>query len=95
MDDRVDTFSLGGVFFYLLTNGFVPYYDKRNYGDAIKGGDLPHIPSSLHLDHPAYNALKDVMIKCLAFKLRDRPSSLEVVQMLEEKMEQIGMQLDR
>jgi len=88
-DESIDTFSLGGVFFFLLTNGFDPYYDVRSYNNAIKNGDLPHIPSRLDLDHPAYDALKEVMMKCFAFKLRDRPSSLEVVQMLEEKLRRI------
>jgi len=88
-DDLIDTFSLGSVFFFLLTNGFEPHYDVRSYGQAIKNGDLPHIPRRLDLDHPAYDILKEVMLKCLAFKLSERPSSLEVVQMLEAKLKEI------
>jgi len=92
-NDAIDTFSLGGVFFFLLTNGFDPYYDVRSYNNAIKDGEIPHIPKRLDLDHPAYDALRDVMIKCMAFNLSDRPSSLEVVHMLEEKLQQIIMKL--
>ena len=36
--------------------------------------------------HPAYAALRGVMMKCWEYKPEDRPSSLRVVQMLEEKM---------
>ncbi|KAL3807246.1 hypothetical protein ACHAXA_007979 [Cyclostephanos tholiformis] len=35
--------------------------------------------------HPALVALREVMMKCWEFKPEDRPSSLQVVQMLEEK----------
>ena len=87
--DLVDTYSLGSVFFYLLTNGMQPFYDVRSYGKAIKAGELSHVPKILNLDHPAYTALIEVMNKCMAGKLNDRPSSLEVVQMLEVKVKQI------
>lgn len=93
-DHRIDTFSLGSVFFFLLTNGFEPYYNSRNYMKPIKEGELPHIPYRLDLDHPAYDALKEVMEKCMAFKLLDRPSSLEVVHMLEEKLKKLELQPD-
>lgn len=88
-NEGIDIFSLGGVFFFLLTNGFDPYYDVRNYMPSIKKGELPHIPSRLDLDHPAYDALRDIMIKCMTAKLSDRPSSLEVVYMLEEKLQHL------
>ena len=90
-NEGIDSFSLGGVFFNLLTNGFDPYYDHRNYYTPIKKGELPHIPRRLDLDHPAYDALIDVMYRCMASELNDRPSSLEVVHMLAEKLHQIGI----
>lgn len=88
-DAGIDTFSLGGVFFFLLTNGFHPYYNTKQFHHVIRNGELPHIPQRLDLDHPAYDALQDVMIKCMTSKLIDRPSSLEVVHMLEEKLQQV------
>ncbi|KAL3826351.1 hypothetical protein ACHAXA_003675 [Cyclostephanos tholiformis] len=39
--------------------------------------------------HPALVALREVMMKCWEFKPEDRPSSLQVVQMLEEKWNDI------
>ncbi|KAL7547455.1 hypothetical protein ACHAWF_010752 [Thalassiosira exigua] len=86
-NELVDTFSLGDVFFFLLTNGGVPYSEIRSYEKLIKAGKLPKIPDDLDLDHPAYDALKEVMAKCMALLLNDRPSSLEVVRMLEDKMQ--------
>ena len=35
------------------------------------------------LIHPALVALREVMMKCLEYKLEERPSLLQVVQMLE------------
>ncbi|KAL7531913.1 hypothetical protein ACHAXR_004305 [Thalassiosira sp. AJA248-18] len=93
-NDAIDVYSLGGVFYFLLTNGLIPFNDVRSYDKAIKRGDLPRIPKGLDLDHSAYDALIDVMNKCMAYKLSDRPSSLDVVQMLEEKVQQIDIQLD-
>ena len=89
-DEGIDSFSLGSVFFYLLTNGFHPHYESRNYYKPIKEAQPLHIPKRLDLDHPAYDALMDVMKKCMTLELKDRPTSLEVVHMLEEKMKQIG-----
>eukprot|EP00580_Thalassiosira_gravida_P018495 CAMPEP_0201672008 /NCGR_PEP_ID=MMETSP0494-20130426/31251_1 /ASSEMBLY_ACC=CAM_ASM_000839 /TAXON_ID=420259 /ORGANISM="Thalassiosira gravida, Strain GMp14c1" /LENGTH=601 /DNA_ID=CAMNT_0048153527 /DNA_START=18 /DNA_END=1823 /DNA_ORIENTATION=+ len=89
--DAIDTYSLGSTFFFLLTDGFDPHYDERNYMKAIKSGKEVHVPRRMdYLDHhEAYVALKEVMTKCLAFELRDRPSALEVVRMLEDKLKEI------
>jgi len=88
-DEGIDTFTLGSVLFYLITC-FEPYYDNRNYYPPIKKGEVPHIPKRLNLDHPAYVALIDVMKRCMTAKLTDRPKTIEVVHMLEEKVKQIG-----
>ncbi len=102
----IDVFSLGGVFFFLLSNGLKPYF-QSSFDDAVSdilGGRLPELPddsdykeylyySSEKVDfaikrseHPLYIALQDVMKQCWSFKPEDRPTSLEVVQMLEEKL---------
>ena len=88
-NDAIDTFSLGGIFYFLLSNGKDPYYNLRSsFNRAIKAGELPLLPENAmkerELNHPAYIALKEIMIKCMALKLEDRPTSLEVVHMLEK-----------
>ena len=106
-DDRIDVFSLGGVFFYLLSDGEKPWYHLHNYQYAVKGilnGEKPRLPTSDEYKsggkkivqfveerskHPAFVALKEIMMKCWAFKPEDRPSSKEVVQMLEKKWSKI------
>jgi len=93
-DERIDTFSLGSVFFYLLTNGFHPHYDVHSYDKAIKTAKVPHVPNRLDLDHPAYDALREVMERCMVLELRDRPSTYEVVKMLEKKLSRIEIILN-
>ena len=107
-DDTIDVYSLGGVFFYLLSDGKKPYYHIGSYDKAAKlilSGEKPRLPDvtkeySSYDDeivemvkrrskHPLFIALKGIMIKCWAFKPSDRPSSFEVVQMLEEKWNEI------
>ena len=109
--DTIDVFSLGGVFFYLLSDGEKPWYHLHSeglgYNDAVKGilnGEKPRLPNSDEYrsdgekivqfvkersKHPAFVALKEIMTKCWAFKPEDRPSSKEVVQMLEKKWSEI------
>jgi hypothetical protein len=41
-------------------------------------------------NHPASVALREVMVKCWEYKPEDRPSSLEIVQMLEEKWDEMN-----
>lgn len=45
--DTVDVFSLGGVFFYLLSDGEKPWYYIRNYDEAVEQilkGKKPRLP---------------------------------------------------
>jgi hypothetical protein len=102
----IDVYSLGGVFYFILSNGLKPYF-QSSFDDAVSDildGRLPELPddsdykeylyySSEKVDfaikrseHPLYIALQDVMKQCWSFKPEDRPTSLEVVQMLEEKL---------
>jgi len=101
-DDAIDVFALGGVFYFLLSDGEKPWYYLHNYDKAVKlwlKGEKPRLPAidehasnnknlivaKERSKHPAFVALAEVMMKCWAFKPEDRPSSLEVVKMLEEK----------
>ena len=106
--DAIDVFSLGGVFFFLLSDGEKPYFHVPSFDKAVQRilkGKLPRLPTIEEYEddygedvipfvkerakHPAFLALKEVMVKCWALKPKDRPSSLEVVQMLEEKQREL------
>lgn len=101
--DGIDVYSLGGVFYYILSDGEKPWYYTKSYKtgvDAILRGEMPRLPGVEEYrsygkeisgkfrersKHPAFAALRDVMRRCWAFEPKDRPSSLQVVQMLEQK----------
>jgi len=101
--DGIDVYSLGGVFYYILSDGEKPWYYAKSYKkgvDAILRGQMPRLPGVEEYGsygkeivgkvrerskHPAFVALRDVMRRCWAFEPKDRPSSLQVLQMLEEK----------
>jgi serine/threonine protein kinase len=106
----IDVFSLGGVFFYILSNGLRPYF-HASFSNAVKNilqGGIPKLPDHddykkyLHFDdeeidfvtkrakHPLLVALQDVMKRCWSFNPSDRPTSLEVVQMLLSSAESVG-----
>mmetsp|Transcript_24505 Transcript_24505/g.48928 ORF Transcript_24505/g.48928 Transcript_24505/m.48928 type:complete len:617 (-) Transcript_24505:14-1864(-) len=94
VNERIDTFALGGIFFFLLSDGEPPFYNTRNFGDQIKKGEMPSVPKEAadHSgDHPAYDALSEMVVRCRALRIEDRPSSLEVVRMLEDKLRQIEL----
>ncbi len=103
----IDVFSLGSVFFFLMSNGLKPYFHYSSYEKVVKDilrGKLPELPDASDYkeylyfndkkadfamkrsEHPLFIALQDVMKKCRSFKPEDRPTSLEVVQMLEERL---------
>jgi serine/threonine protein kinase len=97
-DDSIDVYSLGGVFYFILSDGLDPYegleYDIA-VGRILKG-DLPMLPldgddlkKKERSGHPAFVALKDIMLRCWRFEPKDRPSSLEVVRMFEEQAESV------
>jgi len=94
VNERIDTFALGGIFFFLLSDGEPPFYNKRTFGDLIKEGEMPSVPKEAadrSGDHPAYDALSEMVVRCRALRIEDRPSSLEVVRMLEDKLRQIEL----
>ena len=101
--DLIDVFALGGVFYYLLSDGEKPWYYVRSYDEGVErwlNGEKPRLPKTKKYQgygervfsivqtrskHPAFLAVKEVMVKCWALKPEHRPSSLQVVQMLEDK----------
>jgi hypothetical protein len=106
----IDVFSLGGVFFYILTNGLRPYF-HTSFSNAVKNithGEIPKLPDhddykkylrfydeeidfvTKRAKHPLLVALQDVMKRCWSFNPSDRPTSLEVVQMLLSSSESVG-----
>jgi hypothetical protein len=135
--DTIDVYSLGGVFYYLLSGGNHPWYYIHKYDRVVQrivNGETSKLPEELPLrkkrvkkqnsasgvynegesddnenltqqqqqqqqqqqkqmeqfNHPASVALREVMMKCWEYKPEDRPSSLEIVQMLEEKWDEMN-----
>jgi serine/threonine protein kinase len=91
VNEKIDTFTLGGIFFFLLSDGRAPFYNERNHGDHIKVGEMPMLPKSAVSDHPAFEALSELVFRCRALRIEDRPTSLEVVRMLEDKLRKIEL----
>ena len=92
VNERIDTFALGGIFFFLLSDGEAPFYNTRDYEDLIKEGQMPWVPKEALVaagDHPAFEVLSEMVVRCRALRIEDRPSSLEVVRMLEAKLRNI------
>mmetsp|Transcript_36962 Transcript_36962/g.62866 ORF Transcript_36962/g.62866 Transcript_36962/m.62866 type:complete len:126 (+) Transcript_36962:1-378(+) len=105
--DGIDVYSLGGVFYYLLADGYKPWYYIGTYDKGVKeilAGEQPRLPRweeyksygekvvahvKQRSKHPLFLALAEVMSKCWAFESKDRPSSMQVVQMLEERWRKI------
>ena len=137
-DDKIDTWALGAVFYFLLSDGRIPFYyimdndhhhsrkkNNSNNNDftvvmkMILDGITSKLPEELlslsddeeeedvmimndmkrilnlslkaRSKHPAYVALKDVMLACWEYNPEVRPSSLKVVQMLEEMWDKVNI----
>ena len=135
-DDKIDTWALGAVFYFLLSDGRIPFYyimdndhHSRNKNNSnnndftvvmkmILDGITSKLPEELlslsdeeeedvmimndmkrkfnlslkaRSKHPAYVALKDVMLACWEYNPEVRPSSLKVVQMLEEMWDKVNI----
>ena len=107
-DGATDVFSLGSIFFFLLSDGRKPWYHMGTYSEVINlilKGEQPRLPNiaeysefgnetiaqvTHRLKHPAFIALKEIMAKCLALRPNDRPSSMQLVQMFEEKRHELS-----
>ncbi|KAL9180863.1 hypothetical protein ACHAXT_011316 [Thalassiosira profunda] len=105
--DTIDVYSLGGVFYYLMSDGKKPWYYVSSYKKGVArilDGEQPRLPNLEEYEsygekamarirerskHPAFVALQEVTAKCWAFEPEERPSSHEVVKMLEEKWRDI------
>ena len=49
--DSIDVFSLGGVFFHILSDGLAPYYELSEFDSSVKRilkGKLPQLPPTDH-----------------------------------------------
>jgi serine/threonine protein kinase len=139
-DDKIDTWALGAVFYFLLSDGRIPFYyimdnndhhsrkKKNNRNNdfsvvmqMILDGITSKLPEELlsssddddeeeeemvimndmmrklnmslksRSKHPAYVALKEVMLACWEYNPEVRPSSLKVVQMLEEMWDKVNI----
>ena len=55
---------------------------------------MPGVPKEAAVasgDHPAFEVLSEMVVRCRALRIEDRPSSLEVVRMLEDKLRMIEL----
>jgi serine/threonine protein kinase len=89
--DKIDVFSMGAVFYYILT-GYAPFNDV-SFKRAIKkitSGIQPPLPKSIqNSTDPSIVAIVDSMNKCRQFHAKDRPSSREVAKELTEAYDKI------
>ena len=118
-DNKIDVWALGNVFYYLLSDGRMPFYYINEFNKKMKlilGGAKSKLPDNVlpppgkdtevvdaeerrmiscrreeQSRHPAYAALREVMMECWEYKPEDRPLSLWVVQMLEKKWDETNV----
>ena len=81
--------------FFILTSGLDPHHETRNYFPVIREAKKPEFPAYVDFDHPANKAILDVIDRLITLELNERPDSLQLVQMLEEKLENVKSKLTR
>jgi len=95
VNDRVDTYSFGGVLFFILTSGLDPHHETRNYFPVIKEAKKPQFPTDIDYDHPANEAILQVIDRLWTLELNKRPDSLRLVEMLENKLKDVKSKLTK
>lgn len=88
LTEKVDVYSLGHVFYTILT-GYTPYTYPTQIGDPafktlIKNGSTPLIPSKIrHSKDTSDIALLRAMKKCYTYDPAKRPRARDIVSFLE------------
>jgi len=85
IDEKIDVYSLGNIFYKLMTNK--PKYNELSPLDAIDlvlSGDIPQVDDIVH---PTVTILKKAMKMCLAFDPRERKKAADIADFLEKALE--------
>ncbi|KAL7544839.1 hypothetical protein ACHAWF_008204 [Thalassiosira exigua] len=86
LTEKIDVFSLGNIFFNILTGLAVwEDHDKDEYTEKIANGVTYPIPE-LHNPSPAFEDLTRIIKACWTFDVEERPSIFEVVDLLERAL---------
>jgi hypothetical protein len=89
--DKVDVFSMGSVFYYILT-GHAPF-EKLEWETAIqkiKSGVEPPLPRNIrNSTDPSIVAVVEAMRKCRQFSAQDRANSMQISTLLSDALEKI------
>ena len=84
LTEKLDVFSLGNVFYSLLTGQWIwEDYDKEDYTESIAKGITYPIPP-VYNNQPALGYLVRAIEMCWTFDLDERPTIFEVVRFLED-----------
>jgi serine/threonine protein kinase len=89
--DKTDVFSMGSIFYTLLAeeNPFAKYSFEEAFKAIVKGKE-PSLPDDIvNSKDPNLVAIVDAMRWCRQYKVKDRPTSLEVAQRLKEALEKV------
>jgi len=93
--EKVDTFSLGNVFYAIATERG-PYDDQKRRDEAqqlVIAGELPPLDQAfIDSDHPADKALALAMNMCFEYDWRKRASAVEVRDFLREELKHVKQQ---
>jgi serine/threonine protein kinase len=91
LDEKVDIFSLGSIFFSLLT-GLIPFdeiLDDEKMMENFKRGETPFIDPRYRHRHPVESGFVDIIQDCWKFRPDDRPSAADVAQRLKKLSRQM------
>lgn len=93
LTDKIDVFSMGAVFYYILT-GKPPFDEQESYTRAIKAitsGKQPHLPKDIETSSdPSIQVIVEAMKRCTQFHPKDRPTSREITTLLTGALEKIS-----
>ena len=88
LTEQIDVFSLGNLFFALLTGRIVwEDYDYDEFHERIRRGKQQEIPEMYHKDH---ESLIQAIRLCWTYDVDERPDIFEIVALLEDALDSIS-----